>query len=509
MSSKNKTTKGVIYLDGLSLTIDDVLQIARDGVRVEISPQALQRVQDGRKIVEKIVASNRTVYGINTGFGKLAEKKIDAEDLEKLQLNLIRSHAAGVGDPLSAEEVRAVMTVRLNTLLRGYSGVRDEIVKLLASFVNSNIIPHIPRTGSLGASGDLAPSAHLALVMAGEGLAISGGKILQGRLALSRAKLKPVRLKEKEGIAIINGTQVMSGLGCLIVKDSDNLLRINDIAAAASLDALGGNLEAFDDRIQQLRPVMGQIEVAARIRQLVSGSRLLGSGKRVQDPYSLRCIPQVHGAFAEAWRFVSSMVETEINAVTDNPLVFPDETVISAGNFHGQPVALSLDVLGIAIAEAGSYCERRIDKLLSGFDPELPLFLSTHSGLNSGMMILQYTAAALVNRNLVLATPAGLNTATVSAGQEDHASMGVTSALKAREILANFSQILAIELICACQALDFRGVNNAGIGTKRAHRLVRKYVGFLDSDRSLSAEIQSLSEFLQKGDFVENVFRPA
>ena len=338
---------------------------------------------------------------------------------------------------------------------------------------------------------------------------IHEGKKLPTKQFLKTVGLKPIKLKEKEGLAIINGTQVMSGLGCLLIEDATNFLDLLDIAAALSLEALGGNIDSFDPRIHELRPIPGQIEVASQIRRLVSGSELLGNANRVQDPYSLRCIPQVHGAFREALKFAKSMIEVEINSVTDNPVIFPDDSVISAGNFHGQPIAIALDLLGLTLAEACVYSERRTDKLLSGLNPSLPMFLTENSGLRSGMMILQYTAAALVNRNTILAAPAGLHSAVVSAGQEDHASMGVTSALKAREIIINATKVVAIELMCGCQAVEMLGSSRLGKGSQVAIKKIRKLTRHLVEDRSLSAELERLSEYLQKGEFVKSVLDAA
>ncbi|HYB04549.1 MAG TPA: aromatic amino acid ammonia-lyase, partial [Nitrososphaerales archaeon] len=329
MSSKAGAKHSKIKLDGVSLTIEQLLEISREASRVSVSDDAMGKVEAGRRIVERIIKSGKTAYGINTGFGKLAERKIEIEDLEQLQLNLVRSHASGTGDPLAPEEVRAIIAVRLNTLLRGYSGVRKEVISQLVNFLNSNIIPVIPRYGSLGASGDLAPSAHLALSMIGEGEVFFKGDRITTKKLFQGMGLKPITLKEKEGLAIINGTQVMSGLGGLLVHDVADFLDALDVAAAVSLEALGGNLESFDPRVHELRPVQGQIDVAARMNEILSGSKHLGTGKRTQDPYSLRCIPQVHGAFREALRFCTSLIETEINSVTDNPLIFPDGEVIS------------------------------------------------------------------------------------------------------------------------------------------------------------------------------------
>jgi histidine ammonia-lyase len=505
LSSKKRRKHSKVILDGVSLTIDQILEISREFAKVSISEEATANVKKGRRIVEQIIESGGTAYGVNTGFGKLAEQKIDSKDLDLLQLNLVRSHAAGVGEPLDSEEVRAIMAVRLNTLLRGYSGVRMEVIDQLVSFLNSNVTPVIPRFGSLGASGDLAPSAHLALSMIGEGEVFFKGSRMPAKKFFEGSRLHPIRLKEKEGLAIINGTQVMSGLGSLIIHDVSNFLENLDIAAAVSLEALGGNLDQFDRQVHELRPVEGQIQVADHLKQLVSGSQLLGRGRRTQDPYSLRCIPQVHGAFREAFRFATSLMETEINSVTDNPLIFPDGSVISAGNFHGQPIAVALDLLGIILAEAGAFSERRIDKLLSAFTRDLPLFLSKNSGLHSGLMILQYTAAALVNQTIVLASPAGLHSAEVSAGQEDHASMGVTSALKAREILSHVNRILAIELLCGCQALDLIPNKRPGHGSETVYGKVRNLSKFVESDRSLSEDIERLSQFLAAGGLKEAV----
>lgn len=504
LPTKDLSAKQGIVLDGLSLTIDQILLVSRDLASVTVSPRALQEVDNGRKTVERIVKSGKTVYGLNTGFGKLAEKRIETKDLDALQLNLVRSHAAGVGDPLAQDQVRALMLVRLNTLLRGHSGVRKEVIEQLVSFLNSNIVPVIPRYGSLGASGDLAPSAHLALALVGEGMTTNEGKSVKEML--KHIGLHPIKLKEKEGLAIINGTQVMSGLGSLLISDASNFFDILDIAGALSLEALGGNIEPFDSRVHELRPVRGQIEVASRIRQIVEGSKLLGSAGRIQDPYSLRCIPQVHGAFREALQFSKSAIETEINSVTDNPLIFSEGIVISAGNFHGQPVAITTDLLGIILAEASAYSERRIDKLLSSYNSSLPLFLSKESGLHSGLMILQYTAAALVNRNVVLASPAGLNSAVVSAGQEDHASMGVTSVLKAQEILKNATTVLAIEMICACQALDLMGAEEKlGAGSSLALKEIRNLSKFVEVDRPLAEDIERVSAYIGKRDLAEFV----
>ena len=488
-----------IVLDGESLSIKDVVGIARNYTRVEISSAALESVANGRKSIERILESGKTIYGINTGFGKLADTKVSKKELDHLQLNLIRSHAVGTGSALSEEEVRAVMTVRLNSLLRGNSGVRPEIVLALKEFLNSRIYPVIPRYGSLGASGDLAPSAHLALCLVGEGFVFNErGRKVETAKYLPSAGIKPLKLKAKEGLAIINGTQVMTGLASLLIHDAESAFSNLDIAASMSIEALGGSVVPFDSRVQKLRPLHGQAHVASRIQTLVRDSALTESGNRVQDPYSLRCIPQVHGAFYDSLQYAKSVIEVELNSVTDNPIIFPDTNeVISSGNFHGQPVALVIDLLCIVLAEASVFSERRIDKLLSGYNTRLPMFLSKRAGLNSGLMVTQYTAAALVAENKILSKPASLESASVSAGQEDHASMGVTAALKTRVVLEHTLKVIAIEMLCAAQALDFLGKGKMGQGTAAAYKEIRKISKQVAEDRSLSEELDKVAEALK------------
>jgi histidine ammonia-lyase len=492
-----------VVLDGTSLTIDNVVELARNYARVEISPSAVEAVKKGRKSIERILKSGKTVYGINTGFGRLADTKISGGQLDQLQLNLIRSHSVGTGTPLSEDEARAVMVVRLGSLLRGNSGVRLEVVHQLQEFLNRKIYPVIPRYGSLGASGDLAPSAHLALCLIGEGRAFDSNKRQVKTIKLlERLRLNPIKLKAKEGLAIINGTQVMTGLGALLINDARSLIRNLDIAAAMSVESLGGSLSPFQSRIQKLRPMHGQAHVAARILRLLRDSSLTESGTHVQDPYSLRCIPQVHGAFYDALQYAKNVIEIELNSVTDNPIIFPDtDDVVTAGNFHGQPVSLALDLLCMAIAEASVFSERRIDKLLSGFNPKLPLFLSSNAGLNSGFMVTQYTAAALVAENRILSRPASAENASVSAGQEDHASMGVTAALKARSVIDHTISVIAIEILCATQALELLISKNGrrmGQGTRIAFREVRGISRMLKDDRPLEPDIDKLSEALKQ-----------
>jgi histidine ammonia-lyase len=493
------TPTKTVLLDGSSLTVNQVVQVSRDYLRVEIVQSAIDNVRKGRSAVDRILKSGKTVYGINTGFGKLSDSKM--KDIDQLQSNLIRSHSTGTGTPLGEDEVRAVMVVRLNSLLHGNSGVRVQVIRILQEFLNKQVYPSIPRYGSLGASGDLAPSAHLGLCMMGEGYAFDrNGKKKETMKILNSLKIEPIKFKTKEGLAIVNGTQVMTGLGCLVISDAFSLLRNLDIAAAMTLEALGGSLSPFDTRVQKLRPMHGQGHVAARILRLVRDSGLTGSTDRIQDAYSIRCIPQVHGAFYDVFQYVRSVLEIEINSVTDNPLVFWEkDEVVNAGNFHGQPVSLALDHACTAIVEASVYSERRIDKLLSGYNPKLPLFLSEHAGLNSGLMVTQYTAAALVAENRVIGRPASLESASVSAGQEDHASMGVTAALKARNALEFTAKVIAIEVLCAAQALDFliHTDSKLGQGTRIAYQEVRNMVKTVDKDRPLNEDIERLTHALK------------
>jgi histidine ammonia-lyase len=491
-----------IVLDGSTLSIDRVVSVARENTEVEISRSALDKVKEGRDCIERMLASGGTYYGINTGFGKLADRKIPKSDLESLQKNLIRSHSVGVGSPLDEPETRALMVVRLNSLLKGNSGVSVDVVKQLQLFLNNRIFPMIPRFGSLGASGDLAPSAHLALCLIGEGFVFEKGIKVRTEEALKNQHLRPIALKAKEGLSIINGTQVMTAIGCLLIHDTEVALKSLDVIAAMSLEALEGSTVPFDERVQKVRPHQGQIEVAERIVHSLRNSSLVSISERVQDPYSFRCVPQVHGAFQEVLNFARSILTTELNSVTDNPIVFPEtDEIMNTGNFHGQIVSLALDMLCISLCEASVISERRIDKLLSGFNPNLPLFLTPQPGLNSGLMVTQYSAAALVAHNRTLSQPASLDSADVSAGQEDHASMGVNAALKGQEVLQNTFTVLAIEALCAAQALDLLTDpdKKAGQGTLAMYREIRKLSDKLDNDRSLSGEITRVADALRVG----------
>jgi histidine ammonia-lyase len=491
-----------IILDGSSLSINQVVSVARESAEVGIADFTRKKVSEGRKCVERLLASGNTYYGINTGFGRLADRKVPKAELEKLQKNLIRSHSVGVGSPLGQHETRAVMVVRLNSLLNGNSGVSIEVVEQLCTFLNRKIYPLIPRFGSLGASGDLAPSAHLALCLMGEGYVTFNGEKVSTADVLRQNNIEAIQLKAKEGLAIINGTQVMTAIGSLLIHDAEVALKSSDLISAMSLEALQGSVIPFQKKVQMVRPHQGQIEVAERIMRFLTNSTLASSSDRVQDPYSFRCIPQVHGAFYAVLQFAKSVIETELNSVTDNPIVFPDsDEILTTGNFHGQIVSLALDMLCVSLSEATVISERRIDKLLSSYNPELPLFLTPEPGLSSGLMVTQYSAAALVAHNRTLSRPASLESASVSAGQEDHASMGVNAALKAQEVLDNTFEVFSIEAICASQAIDLlsRLGKKQGTGTYRMHQEIRKLTSKIEEDRPLSEDIRRVATALLEG----------
>lgn len=481
---------------GHHLTLANVVAVARDRVPVTLSVGAREAVRRARAVVEAMVSARRPVYGITTGFGKFSDVIISPDETELLQRNLIMSHASGVGDPLDEEIVRAMMLLRAQALSMGHSGIRLETLDLLLDMLNRGVHPVIPEQGSLGASGDLAPLAHMCLPLLGMGEAFYRGQRLSGQEALARAGLKPVELSSKEGLALINGTQCMTGIGALLMHDGYNLLKVADVAAALTAEALGAIPAAWDPRIQALRLHPGQASAAANLRTLVHGSSLVTApGEiRTQDPYTLRCLPQIHGASRTAMDHVAQVLGWEINAVTDNPLIFPeDEDVISGGNFHGQPVALAMDYLAIALAELANVAERRVERLVNPQLSGLPAFLTPNGGLNSGFMIPQYVAAALVSENKVLSHPASVDSIPSSANQEDHVSMGTIGARKARKVLANTTRVLAIELMCAAQALEFTDPKGLGAGTRAAYRAIRELVPPLREDRVLAPDIEELA----------------
>ena len=492
------------------MKLEDLEPVVNQKMAVALSDQAIEQINKSRKYVEKIVSQNVSAYGITTGFGKFKDVPIKAEDAKALQRNLITSHAAGVGKALDRKTCRAMMLLRANALAKGNSGVRVALVQLLLDCLNFGIHPDIPEQGSLGASGDLAPLAHLSLVLIGEGKAELAGNLLSGGEALSQAGLLPMELEAKEGLALTNGTQMMSAILSLTLLEAERLARIADIVGAMSLEAQLGSAKAFDEQIQKARPHPGQIESAANLRKLLADSTIMQSHAdcaMVQDAYSFRCMPQVHGASRQAFKHAREVLEIEINSATDNPLIFSDIS-LSGGNFHGQPLALIGDYMAIALAELASISERRIERLVNpALSNGLPAFLTEYGGLNSGYMVAHYTAAALVSENKSLAHPASVDSIPTSANQEDHVSMGAIAARKARAILENSQRVLSIELLCAAQALDLRtGAENGGTdkltpgpGIAAAWDLVRKHIAHLGEDRILQNDIEKSSELLCSG----------
>ncbi|VBB07365.1 phenylalanine/histidine ammonia-lyases active site [Lucifera butyrica] len=493
----------MIYLDGYSLTLAEVVKAAREYETVGLQDCGIRQILASRAIVDKVLEEENPVYGISTGFGDFSRVFISKEKREKLQKNLILSHAAGVGDYLPEDAVRAAMLLRANSLCKGYSGIRLSTVEMLLAMLNRRVYPAVPAKGSVGASGDLAPLSHMVLVMLGEGQAFLNGELVTGAEALAAAGLKPVALGGKEGLALINGTQIMTAVGCLVWHDAAKLMQVADIAAALSLEALKGTRTAFDPRISRVRPHIGQMATADNMLRLTENSGIISSHvhcSKVQDAYSLRCIPQVHGASKDALRRVGETLAVEINAATDNPLIMPDDgDVLSGGNFHGQPVALVMDYLKLALAEIGNISERRINRLLDSHLSDLPPFLTAYPGIDSGLMITQYTAAALVSENKVLVHPASADSIPTSANQEDHVSMGTIAARQAREILENVRHILAIECLSAAQGIDFLAPLAPGKGTGAACRTIRQAVPHLDEDRVPAPDIQSIYQLIKDG----------
>jgi histidine ammonia-lyase len=490
-------------LTGRDLSLVDVVAVARDAREVTVADEARERMRASRAVIERLVAEGATVYGVTTGFGDLADVRIDAAQTAELQRNLIRSHAAGVGDPLPADVVRAMLVLRANTLAIGLSGVRVELAELLCAMLNGGVTPVIPSRGSVGASGDLAPLAHLALVVIGEGEATVGGAAMPGRQALKQAGLAPIELEAKEGLALLNGTQLMAGAGALALYDARVLATSADLIGVMSLEAMLGTAAAYAEPLVAARPHRGQMAVAAHLRHLLRGSEIgeshRSSEHRVQDAYSLRCIPQVHGAVRDALDTLAGILEVEVNAATDNPLVFPSGEVISGGNFHGEPVAIALDYAKIAVAELASISERRTARLVDAHLSGLPAFLAERPGLESGLMIAQYTAAALVNELQTLTHPSSVDTVPTSANQEDHVSMGATSALHLREVVDRAASVLAIEALCAAQGLDFRAPLRPGDGVAAGHAAVRSVAAHRNADRPPAPEIAAVRELLWSG----------
>jgi histidine ammonia-lyase len=496
-----------VELNGEALALEQIAAVAIGGEQVTISPSAHPRIAASRKVIEQIVARDAVVYGVNTGFGKLSDVRVPKNELRQLQLNLVRSHACGIGQPLSEPEVRAMMLLRANVLTLGFSGIRGEVIKLVCDVLNHRVHPIVPEKGSVGASGDLAPLAHLALTLIGEGEVFFQGRRFPAMEALQSAGLKPLELEAKEGLALLNGTQAMHAVGGLALLRAQRLARVADVSGAMSLEALKGTPVAFDPRLQNARPHPGQKAAAEHLLMLMRDSEIrashLTNDPRVQDAYSLRCMPQVHGAVRGALAHCEDILLIESASATDNPLVFThNEDVISGGNFHGAPLALAFDYAAIAMTDLMSISERRTDRLVNPDKSEgLPAFLARKPGVESGFMIAHVAAASLVNEARVLAHPASVDNITTSGGKEDHVSMGMTSALKLRRIVELTENVLAIELLAAAEGLEHRRPLKAGRGIERAFAALRKIVPPLTQDRALSGDIAHVAEVIRQGDF--------
>ncbi|HYO64104.1 MAG TPA: histidine ammonia-lyase [Pyrinomonadaceae bacterium] len=496
-------------LNGQRLSLEEVWEVARGGeaARVRLAREARGRMEASRRAVERIVAEGRIVYGVNTGFGKLSDISIPEGELRELQLNLVRSHACGLGPPLSAEETRAMMLLRANVLALGFSGARPLVAETLLLMLERGVLPVVPEKGSVGASGDLAPLAHLALACLGEGEAFFRGERLPGGEAMRRARIEPLTLEAKEGLALLNGTQALAAVGALALRRAVVTTRAADVAGAMSLEALRGTPAAFDERIHAARPHAGQIQTAAHLRELLRDSEIrashLENDPRVQDAYSLRCMPQVHGATRDALDHARALVEIETAGATDNPLVFADtEEVVSGGNFHGAPLALAFDYSAIALVHLGNISERRIDRLVNPDKNEgLPPFLTPHAGVASGYMVPQIVAVALLNECKVLAHPASSDNLPTDGGKEDHVSMGMTAATKLRAVVENVERVVAIELLAAAEGLEHRLPLQPGRGVRLAYERVRSHAPRLTHDRPLSADIERLAEAVRQGEF--------
>jgi histidine ammonia-lyase len=495
----------ILELNGSSLRLEDVERVARgEPIEVRLGDAARGAIEAARAVVDAAVAEGRVVYGLTTGFGALAEVVIPPERIGELQENLIRSHASGVGDPLPEAEVRAIMVLRANVLALGHSGVRVVTVERILDLLNRGIHPVVPERGSVGASGDLAPLSHIALALMGEGDVAFGGRVMAAARALAEAGLEPLRLAAKEGLALNNGTQAMTGVGTLALRAAERAAATADVAGAMSLEALRGTPDAFDEAIQRVRPQPGQVESAAHLRALLEDSEVRESHRhgdpRVQDAYSLRCMPQVHGAARQAFGYVRSVLEVEANSATDNPLIFPEDgRILSGGNFHGQPVAQVLDLLAMACADLASISERRLARLVDPALSGLPAFLTPDPGINSGFMMAQIVAASLVSDLKLLATPASVDSIPTDANKEDHASMGMSAARKARGAVALLETVLALELLAAAQGLEFLKPLRPGVGVAAAHRLVRDRVEPLGRDRALGAYISAVEALVREG----------
>ena len=502
----------ILALNGCSLTLTELVEAARNPTtEVTLAPEAIPGIQRAAKAVAKFVSEGRIAYGITTGFGAFKDRLIPLEDVEKLQENIILSHAVGTGPELPAEVVRAMMIIRANTLAKGHSGIRLETLELMLLLLNKNILPIIPSKGSLGASGDLAPLAHMALPLIGQGEVRFHGEVRTAMEVLQENNLKPIRLSAKEGLALTNGTTLMTAIGALQVFDAEVVLKSANCAAALSLEAQNGTLCAYFPQIHASRPQAMQAETAATLLDILAGSDLTrpDNSLNVQDAYTLRCVPQVHGAIHSAINYAQKVIETELNSVTDNPLLFFDEnddvTILSGGNFHGEPLALALDFLSIAMTDLGNISERRIAKLIDNHPEHYPSFLAAQGGLNSGFMLLQYTAAALCSENKTLAHPDSVDTIPSSGNVEDHVSMGANAALHCQQIIENVRTIIAIELMSAAQAVEFRLRENPslslGQGTHKAYQKIREVVPFFEQDAYFKPSMDAVGEMIKQGKF--------
>lgn len=501
-----------VYLDHQTITRDDLVAVSRDRAVAAFSGQGEKRVEAARALINQWVDEKKIIYGITTGFGAMCNVTISKADTRQLQENILMSHAAGVGEPLPHEVVRGIMALRVHDLSLGYSGCRMETLNHMVALLNNGVTPVIPEKGSVGSSGDLAPTSHMGLVLIGKGEAWYKGELLPGAEALKRIGLAPLTLGAGEGLALINGTQVMTAIGVLVVHDAIRLSKTSDIACAMTLEVLMGSNSEFDPRIHQVRPHPGQIATADNMLRLTRDSEIINSHQgcaRVQDAYTLRCSPQIHGASKDAVVHAMKVIDIEINATTTNPLIFTDTREVRlGGNFHGQPVAMAADYLSMGLAELGSVSERRIERLVNPQLSDLPAFLIHNGGLNSGFMIGQYAAAALVSENKVLAHPACVDSIPTSANKEDHVSMGTIAIRQTREILDNVEQVVAIELLCAAQAYDLVTESaplKGGLGTRAAYEVIRKHVPYMDRDRELYRDIETMVRILRSGEIIEAV----
>jgi len=506
MPKARGSSRDRVQVDGEGLTIEKVVRVAREGAKAALNSEARERMKETRRSLLKLVEGGRTIYAVNTGVGDLVSVRIPNDELRALQVNLLRSHACGVGERFPEDVCRAMMLLRANALAKGYSGVRPEVVEMLLSLLNKGVVPSIPSQGSVGSSGDLVMLAHLGLVMIGEGEADAGRGFESGDKALRRKKIRSIRLEPKEAISIINGTQAMTAVGVLTVKDSAILADNAQIAAAMSLEALRGTSSAFNLKISKARPHPGQLRVSSNMLALLEGSKIMISHHdcpKVQDAYSLRCVPQVMGASLQAIWYAQDVLQVEINSATDNPLYLPEDgMVISGGNFHGQPVALAMDFLSLAVHELGSFSERRTARLVDDKLSGLPPFLTRHPGVGSGMMVPQYVAASLVSENKSLVHPASADSIPTSANQEDHNSMGTISARKAWSIADNVRKVVAVEMITACQGLEFISFKSSP-AVEKVRAVLRKEVPALDKDRSMAKDIDRVAEMISDGAFIK------